>query len=227
MIGYLDVTYLENDPANLAKLIQAVQACDTKPAGFCVYAKDLLAAQALSDTPLVTVANFPKGDSAICAIFEEIKTAQELQAHEIDVVIPYQSYLQTRNDKMLVEFIEEIRSAQRGTLKFIIETGAFTDMRDVFHISKLLCLHGADFVKTSTGKISLGATPAAVQVICEALKQHYDQTKKRVGIKISGGVRTKDQFKAYFDQVQENLGQAWLNKDLFRVGASQLFWELV
>lgn len=230
MLRYLDVTYLEKDAAHLPKLLEAVQACEVEPAGLCVYPKYLSTAQNLlvdKTTSLVTVINFPEGTASIQDVLRQMHSAHELGAQEMDVVLPYQAFLQHREENSLINFINAVRENHVGILKFIVETGAFTDLNDVQLIATLLCRYGADFIKTSTGKVPIGATPQAVAVICQAIAAHYQETQKRVGIKISGGIRTIDQAQFYLNQVKTLLGEAWLNKDLVRIGASQLFWQLL
>lgn len=229
MLRYLDVTYLDDDAANLPMLLEAVQACETSPAGFCVFPKALPQVNSAlfgKEIASITVVNFPAGTSSLVDVLQEIKAAQALQAQEIDVVIPYSAFLQTHDEENLIHFVEAVRRAHTGTLKFIVETGAFTDMADVRKIADLLCCSNADFIKTSTGKINQGATPEAVTVICQVIAAHYQQTQKRVGIKISGGVRHVEQLQSYLDQIKTLLGESWLHPDRLRIGASQLFWQL-
>jgi deoxyribose-phosphate aldolase len=108
----------------------------------------------------------------------------------------------------------------------IIETGALNHVENIRKATILACYSGADFVKTSTGKEYPGCTPQAVYAICSVLKKYNEWEGKRLGIKVSGGVRTAEDAVKYYTIVKEVLGREWLNKDLFRIGASRLVEEL-
>lgn len=231
LISFLDVTYLEEEGTHekLDHLLQQVNKNKPIPAGVCVFPKQLSHVnQTLKDNAIarITVINFPNGNSTIEACLQEIEAAMLNHPTELDVVIPYQDYCIHQNDKAIVEFAQTIRQAFPGCLKFILESGALTD-QDVYHISSLLCMHGADFIKTSTGKISVGATPGAAQAIMQAINDHFQKSNHRVGIKLSGGIRKVAQLNNYVIQLKSQLGAPWLNKDLFRIGASQLYLELL
>ena len=105
-------------------------------------------------------------------------------------------------------------------LKVIIESGALRTPELIRRASLLSMLAGADFVKTSTGKIDVAATPEAAVVMCRAIRDYYEATGRRVGFKAAGGVRTAEDAALYYTIVEETLGREWLTTDLFRIGAS-------
>lgn len=228
MMQYLDVTYLEDttDKAVLENLCGAILHKSVKPAGICVFLRDIpLVKQQLSDQPisLVTVVNFPQGNASNREIHSQLNEAKTLGVQEVDVVIPYQEFLRDKDLDEVGYFIEMCRCELTSQkLKVILESGALTN-EDVYHLSTIACEKGADFIKTSTGKFTIGATIDAVSNIMRAIKEHQS---RQVGLKISGGVRTIEQAQGYIDLVQANLGQAWLTPRLLRIGASALFAQL-
>jgi deoxyribose-phosphate aldolase len=115
----------------------------------------------------------------------------------------------------------------KAGLKVILETGELIEEGLIKKATQIAINAKADFIKTSTGKSKIGATPEAVQWMCEQIKEHYEQTGRKVGLKISGGVRTENDAIAYIKIVQEILGATWLTPDLFRIGASSLASDLI
>ncbi len=227
MLSYLDVTYLEdNVNGELEKLIEQIKA-NPSIAGVCVYLAELSKVKkALLHLPLsfVTVANFPHGNDLPKEIIATLQQAKKIGANEVDVVIPIRAFLEKRDPTVVGEFIDMCRQELPSqTLKVILETGALTD-EDIYRLSVIACEKGADFIKTSTGKAFHGATPMAVQTMMRAIKEH---TAKKVGLKISGGIRTPEQAQAYIDLVKAGLGETWLVPHLFRIGASALFQTLI
>ena len=108
------------------------------------------------------------------------------------------------------------------TLKVILETGALRTATNIKKAAILAMYSGADFIKTSTGKEAVSATPEAALVMCEAIKEYYKETGRKVGFKAAGGIDTVKKALAYYTIVKEVLGKEWLNKDLFRIGTSRL-----
>ena len=105
-------------------------------------------------------------------------------------------------------------------LKVILETGALKTPELIHKASIISMAAGADFIKTSTGKIDVAATPEAAVVMCQAIKAYYDKTGRKVGFKAAGGVKTPQDAALYYTIVEQILGQEWLTTDLFRIGAS-------
>lgn len=194
-------------------------------AAICVYpnfaktVKDSLTV----DTKIACVSGgFPSSQT-----FTEIKIAETALAisdgaNEIDIVINL-GLFEDKAYQELCEEISEIKEACYGaSLKVILETGALKTYEDVYKASILAMYSGADFIKTSTGKGYPGATHEAAYVMCNAIKSYHKATGNKVGIKLSGGIADVKDAVIYYTIVKEVLGEEWLNKSLFRVGASRL-----
>ncbi len=159
--------------------------------------------------------------------FTEVKVAETSLAvadgaDEIDIVFNIGLFLDEDYEK-LCEEISEIKEACRNALlKVILETGALKTAEKIHKASILSLYSGADFLKTSTGKGYLGATPEAVYVMCHAIKSYYSKTGLMIGLKVSGGIATAEDAVKYYTIVKEVLGEEWCNKNLFRIGASRL-----
>jgi deoxyribose-phosphate aldolase len=159
---------------------------------------------------------------------QDTKDAISAGASEIDMVIDRGAFLSGR----LMEVFEEIREikevcSNEAHLKVILETGELATYDNVRRASYLAMLAGADFIKTSTGKVSPAATPSVVLVMLEAVRDFYRLTGQRIGVKPAGGIRTtKDAIKQLV-LVNETAGSDWLNPNLFRIGASALLNDLL
>ena len=159
--------------------------------------------------------------------FLEVKIAETALAvldgaDEIDVVLNLGLFLNEEYEE-LTEEIDEIKEAcHEAKLKVILETGALKEVKKIHDAAVLSLYSGADFIKTSTGKVYGGATLEAAYAMCIAIKNYYKKTGVKKGIKISGGVSTVEDAVNYYTIVKEILGEEWCNKDLFRVGASRL-----
>jgi len=148
--------------------------------------------------------------------------AIEAGADEIDVVIPVGAFL--GNDyAMVAEEIRELKNAVGDRiLKVIVESGLLPDSEQIFKASMIAMDAGADFIKTSTGKVPVSATPEAAFIMCRAISDFYSETGIRVGFKAAGGIVTAADAIVYFNIVSYCLGKDWLNNKLFRIGASRL-----
>ena len=111
---------------------------------------------------------------------------------------------------------------RKVTLKVILETGLLITPENIANASFLAMEEGADFIKTSTGKVSVNATPMAAYVMCECIKAFYEKTGRRVGFKAAGGISTSKDAVCYHSIAKSILGNEWINKDLFRFGVSRL-----
>lgn len=152
----------------------------------------------------------------------ECKLANNSLCDEIDIVIPLGEAFSKdlsfiRND---LKHLREI--CKDKTLKVILETGELKTSEQIFALSIIAMEEGADFIKTSTGKASMNATMEAVFTMAYAIKQFYNKTGKRIGIKISGGISSTTKAIQFFSIIKHILGEAWLNKNYFRIGASSL-----
>lgn len=152
---------------------------------------------------------------------EEARLAVAAGADEIDIVIPLWAFLADNFETCSGE-IAKIKSAIGDAhLKVILETGVLTTDQ-IWHASILAIDAGADFIKTSTGKLPQAATPEAAFIMCLAIKQHFEETGKKIGFKPAGGIVTPEDAILYLTIVQEILGDEWVNPELFRIGASRL-----
>jgi len=174
-----------------------------------------------------TAGGFPSSQTFIEVKIAEISLAVGDGADEIDIVINAGAFFGENWEEFCRE-IEEIKAACRDAqLKVIIETGLLKTASNIRKATILSIYSGADFIKTSTGKVYLGATPEAVYVICQTIKEYYRKHRRKIGVKVSGGVRTADDAVKYYTIVKEILGKEWLNPQLFRIGASSLSKDLL
>jgi deoxyribose-phosphate aldolase len=172
-------------------------------------------------------AAFPSGQSPLAGRRAEVVAAVELGADEIDIVMNRNAFLAGEWTRVHDEIATLKEAAAGAVLKVILETGELETYDNVRRASALAMAAGADFVKTSTGKIPSAATPPVVLVMLEAVRDFYYATGRRVGVKAAGGVRTAKQALHYLVLVKETLGDAWLTPDLFRIGASALANDLL
>ena len=169
---------------------------------------------------------FPSSQTFIEVKVAETALAIADGADEIDIVISIGKFLSGDYETMCEEIQELKEVCKERHLKVILETGALKAASNIKKASILSMYSGADFIKTSTGKGYPGATPEAVYTMCQVLKKYHSITGKRVGIKVAGGVRTAEEAVRYYTIVKEVLGNDWLNKDLFRIGASSLVEDI-
>lgn len=167
-------------------------------------------------------AGFPSSQT-----FIEVKVAETAMcvmegATEIDIVISIGKFLEGKYEEVYEE-ISEIKSACKDAhLKVIIESGALKTAANIKKASILAMAAGADFIKTSTGKIPVAATPEATYIICSAIKEWNEKVGAKVGYKPAGGIVTTEDAIQHYTLVKEILGKDWLNNSLFRIGASRL-----
>ncbi len=143
-------------------------------------------------------------------------------ADEIDIVISVGKYLAGDYESLCDEIDEIKETCKDHTLKVILETGALKHASDIKKASLLSLYAGGDFIKTSTGKIAISATPEAAYVMCQAIKEYYEQTGIKKGFKAAGGINTVQDAISYYTIVKEILGEEWLDNSLFRLGTSRL-----
>jgi deoxyribose-phosphate aldolase len=176
---------------------------------------------------------FPSGQVPIELKIQEVKYCIEQGADEIDMVISRGEFL-SNNYKLVSDEISKIsdlckagRDGKTIHLKVILETGELKTAENIYLASVLAINAGADFIKTSTGKISPAATPEAAFVMLKVISDHYNKTGKRIGFKPAGGIRTSDEALQYISMVKNILGDDWLKPELFRIGASSLLNNLI
>jgi deoxyribose-phosphate aldolase len=165
---------------------------------------------------------FPSSQTFKIIKVNESKMAVDAGADEVDIVIPLGSFL--ANDYAVVaDEIREIKSIIGDKqLKVIVESGLLNDPDQIFKASMIAMDAGADFIKTSTGKVNVSATPEAAFVMCRAISDFYSETGIRVGFKPAGGIVTAGDAIIFYNIVKYCLGEEWLNPRLFRIGASRL-----
>lgn len=236
--GFIDLTSLTSidTKESIWKLVDKVNDFEgTRPdvpnvAAICTYplfvdtVKQALTAQNVSIASVA--AGFPSSQTFIEVKIAETAMAVMQGADEIDVVMNL-GYFMEDNFEEIAEELQEIKeSCREAKLKVILETGALSTPENIRKAAILALYSGADFIKTSTGKGYPGATPEAVYTMCRVIKTYHSIAGKKIGIKVSGGVRTAEDAVRYYTIVKEVLGNDWLNKDLFRIGASSLVEDI-
>jgi deoxyribose-phosphate aldolase len=238
-VRMMDLTTLEgaDTPGKVAalssKAVRPDPADPTVPpvAAVCVY-PDLIAVArekvAGTGVKVASVATaFPSGRSPLDLKVEEARRAAELGADEIDMVIDRGALLAGSYAKVYEE-VRQVKEAIGGVLlKVILETGELGTYDNVRRASLLAIAGGADFVKTSTGKVQPAATLPVTLVMLEAVRDVHAETGKKVGVKPAGGIRHAKQAVQYLVLVNETLGPEWLTPDLFRFGASSLLNDVL
>jgi deoxyribose-phosphate aldolase len=165
---------------------------------------------------------FPSSQTFMEVKVAETAMALHVGAEEIDIVMPIGKFLCGDYEGMCDEIGELKDICGEKTLKVILETGALRTASNIKKAAILAMYAGADFIKTSTGKEAISATPEAALVMCEAIKEYYKETGRKVGFKAAGGIDSVKKALAYYTIVKEILGEEWLNNGLFRIGTSRL-----
>ena len=227
LISCLDLTSLNetDDEERITALCQKALTPYGNTAAVCVYpifiplAKRLLPAEVKT----ATVINFPAGVPDINLMEKEIKNALSLGCDELDVVLPYRIF-QNNDYNFCRKYLKQARElTAEKTLKIIIETGELKTI-DAIKKASLLCIEAkADFIKTSTGKTKISATPEAANVILETIKA----SGKNIGFKASGGIKNITDAKAYLTLSQSVMGPNWADKKRLRIGASSVLDNLL
>ena len=192
----------------------------------CIYspfirqAKQLLAGSGIR---VATVACcFPSGQMPFDLKVKEVEYCVNEGADDVDMVISRGTFLAGRYDEVFNEIKTIKETCRDAHLKVILETGELKTVENIRKASELAILAGADFIKTSTGKVAVSATPLAAIIMIDTIKEYYEATGKKVGFKPAGGMKTPEDALVYYYLVKHLLGTSWLNKELFRVGTSRL-----
>ncbi len=234
LIPLIDLTRLEADDTTekITALCRDAVTAFGRVAAVCLYPRFVACARAALDRDggkaiaIATVVNFPRGEDMLSDIAAATRQALTDGAREIDLVLPYRALL--GGDEALpletVRAIASLTHAADGKLKVIIESGALRTQENIHHATRIAIAGGADFIKTSTGKIAAGATPQAVETICGAIAG--ENGHPQAGIKISGGVRTFGEAQRYLEIVRAHFGAPWITPEHFRFGASSLLQDL-
>jgi deoxyribose-phosphate aldolase len=200
-------------------------------AALCVYpnlvpvARERLHGSSVNVAAVAT--GFPSGQYPLDVKLADTRAAVELGADEIDMVIDRGAFLSGRYAKVYDEIVRVKEACGRAHLKVILETGELGTYDNVRRASLLAMAAGADFVKTSTGKISPAATLPVALVMLEAIRDVHEETGRPVGMKVAGGVRHAKQAIQHLVLVHETLGPDWLTPDRFRIGASSLLNDVL
>ena len=218
---------VESVSAFAKKAVEFYEAYPEIPnvASICVYPSFVeTVGLAVDGTPMriTSVAGgFPASQTFLEVKMLEVAMAVENGADEVDIVMNVGKMLTGEYDEAAAE-VEVLRNeaGEETILKVIIESGALKTPDLIRKASLLSMFAGADFVKTSTGKIDVAATPEAAVVMCHAIRDYYEKTGRKVGFKAAGGVRTAEDAALYYTIVEDILGEEWLTTDLFRIGAS-------
>lgn len=237
----MDLTTLKTDdtPASVTRLVEKVNAFQESypewplPASVCVYsnfADTVKQARRCGFNITVVSACFPTSQSFLEVKLKECEMAVERGADEVDIVLALNSFLAGDHEKASEE-IRQVRdcidavAARQGRevhLKVILETGLLRTPEAIAQASFLAMEAGADFIKTSTGKVDVNATPVAAYVMCECIAKYHAVTGKKIGFKPAGGISTAADALCYYSIVATVLGKEWLDRKLFRFGVSRV-----
>ena len=237
----MDLTTLKTDdtPASVEKLVNKVNSFNETypewplPASVCIYpnfAGTVKDARKADFNITVVSACFPSSQSFLEVKLKECELAVEQGADEVDIVLALNSFLAGDYDKASEEIraVRECIDAVAGKqgrkvhLKVILETGLLRTPERIAQASFLAMEAGADFIKTSTGKVDINATPVAAYVMCECIAKYHAATGRKIGFKPAGGISSAADALCYYSIVASVLGKEWLNKEYFRFGVSRV-----
>ncbi len=165
---------------------------------------------------------FPSSQTFLSVKLAECELAVSKGADEVDIVLSVGNFLNGKYQDVFNEIYLIKKTIGNAHLKVILETGILRNIENIYTASFIAMEAGADFIKTSTGKLEPAATPEAVFVMTKAIKDYYEKTGRKIGIKPAGGISTPEDAILYYNIVEYNLGEEWLNNKLFRIGASRL-----
>lgn len=234
MLNCIDLTTLSSTDtqSSVRKFVQRVNDFDNNypqyknVAAICTYANFADVVRNALDVDAVKVAvcsaNFPSSQAHL-----EVKTAETALAiadgaDEVDIVFNLGLYFDNNYEDLCDEISEIKQACGDKHLKVILETGALKTAEHIRNASILAMYSGADFIKTSTGKIYDGASVEAAYVMCRCIKEYYEKHGEMIGFKASGGISTTEDAIKYYTIVKEVLGEKWLTNEYFRIGASRL-----
>ncbi len=236
--GFIDLTTLEGSDTDQRVIrichqarFSAVNSALQDAAAVCVYPSLARTASTMLQGSGIRVASvagaFPSGQTGLHVKLEEIRYAIGEGADEIDTVISRGKLIEGRQAEVFDEISAMKETCGRVHLKVILETGELNSVELIRRASELAILAGADFIKTSTGKIPIGATIPAFMIMLDTIREYLEKTGKAIGIKPAGGIRTPEQAVTYARLLTGVLGGQWLQRDFFRIGASSLADEIL
>ncbi len=228
-ISLLDLTNLNDDctDKDVVDLCRRANTVHGPTAAVCIWSEFIpVAKKALEGTTIriATVVNFPAGGPDTDAVIGEVNAAMDAGADEIDLVFPYMSFLKG-DVETCIDQISRVRDVIRppAQLKVIIETGELEDRDAIYSASRLAIDCGADFIKTSTGKVAVNATPDAARTMLTAIRD----SAKPVGFKPAGGIRTLEDAATYINLADSIMGEGWATPATLRLGASGVLANLI
>ncbi len=231
-LSLMDLTSLNDSDTDdvITALCQQANTPEGHPAAVCVYpafiatARKALAAAGLADVRVATVTNFPDGSTDINRAVSETRDAVAAGAHEVDVVFPYRALMagDTNIGQRLVTECKTV-CGSAVQLKVIIESGELGTPELIRKASDISIAAGADFIKTSTGKVPVNATLDAAEIMLTAIRD----SGRDVGFKAAGGIRTAADAQAYLELTAKLMGADWISPAHFRFGASSLLNDLL
>lgn len=231
ILGLIDLTNLSDEctDADVVSLCTRARGPHGSVAAVCVWPR--FVARAVSELAgsgvrVATVVNFPRGDEGVDTVLESVGHCVAEGADEIDLVIPYREFRDSRDgegDRAVVHLVAKVKEALPASvaLKAILETGELGDRGSIEQAARLAVAAGADFIKTSTGKTPVSATPEAVETMLTVLRGS-PRIDHRVGIKPSGGIRSVEDAARYLALADRIMGPEWATAETFRFGASGL-----
>lgn len=234
LLNTIDLTTLssEDSEKSVAAFVQKVNDFETvypmlsNVAAVCVYSNFAEVVRANLEVSTVNLAvcsaNFPSSQARLEVKVTETALAVMDGANEVDIVLNLGLYRDGAYEDLCDEISEIKEAAKDARLKVILETGALKTAENIRNASILAMYSGADFIKTSTGKIYPGASLEAAYVMCQCIKEYYEKHGIKKGFKASGGIRTTEDAVKYYTIVKEVLGEEWLTNEYFRIGASAL-----
>ena len=237
----MDLTTLKTDdtPDSVAKLVEKVNSFRTAypewplPASVCVFSNFASVVKEIRKEDFnitVVSACFPSSQSFLEVKLKEVELAVEQGADEVDIVLALNHFLAGNYEaasneiRQVRRVIDEVSARQNRNvhLKVILETGLLKTPELVAEASFLAMEAGADFIKTSTGKVDVNATPLAAYVMCECIARYHEATGKKIGFKPAGGISSAADALCYYSIVSSLLGKEWLCKEYFRFGVSRV-----
>ncbi len=234
LLNTIDLTTLssEDSEKSVTEFVQKVNDFESNypmyknVAAICVYSRFAEIVRASLEVSEVNIAvcsaNFPSSQSRLEVKVTETALAVMDGANEVDIVFNLGLYRDGAYEELCDEISEIKEAAKNAHLKVILETGALKTAENIRNASILSMYSGADFIKTSTGKMYPGASLEAAYVMCKCIKEYYDKHGVMKGFKASGGIRTTEDAVKYYTIVKEVLGEKWLTNEYFRIGASSL-----
>lgn len=234
LVSFIDLTSLEatDHEESLITLVRKANEGyqGIHPAAVCVYPNFGKFVAGHVQIPIQTAVVggcFPSGQTMTPAKISELAEIEKLPVQEVDIVINRGEFLAGNFDFVADEIRQMRKAVPSKKLKVILETGELKSTDLIQKASEIAIEAGADFIKTSTGKCTIGASPEAAEVMCGVIAAHYKNTGKRIGFKPSGGIRRIEDALQYAEIVHKNLGADWLTPTLFRIGASSLYDTLI